>query len=61
MKLAILVAVAALSSEALSACANTWDKCTIGDPNKCQCNGNHIVCPGPFQLIIHLLTNWPYR
>lgn len=61
MKLAILVSVAALSSEALSACANTWDKCELGDPNKCECNGNHIVCHGPFQSIIHLLTKRPHR
>ncbi|KAH7184881.1 uncharacterized protein B0J16DRAFT_383938 [Fusarium flagelliforme] len=43
MKLAILVAVVALSSEALCACANTWDKCKPGDPNKCECNGKHIM------------------
>ncbi|KAG8352570.1 hypothetical protein FVEN_g13184 [Fusarium venenatum] len=44
MKLSALVTVAALSSQAISACANTWQKCEPGDANMCECNGSHIVC-----------------
>ncbi|KAK6714873.1 hypothetical protein SNK04_005801 [Fusarium graminearum] len=43
MKLSVLVAVLALSSEALSACANTWQKCKPGDANMCECQGSHIM------------------
>ncbi|KAI6765709.1 hypothetical protein HG530_006779 [Fusarium avenaceum] len=43
MKLSLFAAVLALSTEAFAACAKPGQVCKRGDPDLCECNGNHVM------------------
>ncbi|KAH7251197.1 hypothetical protein BKA59DRAFT_509306 [Fusarium tricinctum] len=43
MKLSLFAAILALSTEAFAACAKPSQVCKRGDPDLCECNGNHVM------------------